>query len=124
MRAGRLRHVIEILRPTGGLDAAGQEIEGGSGWETWLADVPAFVNPIRGSEAVQAGVTVQAVADYEIVIRYVPGVLQTMRVIWQETYDSPPIIRGFDIVGAPQIFAARREIKLSCKERDSHGWRG
>lgn len=124
MRAGRLKHRVEILHRVGGLDDAGQEIEGDEGWEVWQGGVPAFVNPVRGVEGVQAGVLVQGVSDYEITLRYIPGIVQTMRVRWHETYDSPAIVHEFDIVGAPQIFAARREIKLSCKERDSHGWRG
>jgi SPP1 family predicted phage head-tail adaptor len=80
MRAGLLRHRIDIqsLGLTQDTDT-GEMVEG---WVTTWAKVPASVRPLSARDliAAQAG---QSEATSRIVIRYRPGVLPTMRILYR-----------------------------------------
>lgn len=62
MRAGRLRHMVELQRATVTTDSHGDQVQA---WET-LAEVHAEVLPISGREMVQAS---QVMADVNFTIR-------------------------------------------------------
>lgn len=91
MRAGRLRHRITIQALGREQDPeTGEELED---WITVWEKVPASVEPLSARDliAAQAG---QSEATGRMVIRYRPGVLPTMRILYRgELYNiqGPPL---------------------------------
>lgn len=80
MRAGLLRHHIEIQHEVTTKDEYGSEV---TTWET-LATRWAQVEPLKGREYVAAG-AVQDATTTRFVIRYFPEVEAGMRVVWRDT---------------------------------------
>jgi SPP1 family predicted phage head-tail adaptor len=103
MRAGRLRHRIEIQRATVTRDAMGGEIKA---WQT-TAIRWANVVPLAGREyfAGQAG---DATVSHRIELRYLPGIVPSMRV---KTGD-----RVLDIEAVLDIEGRHRELHLMATE--------
>jgi len=91
MRAGRLRHRITFEALGLGQDpVTGERLES---WAPIWEKVPASVEPLSARDliAAQAG---QSEATGRMVIRYRPGVLPTMRIIYRgEVYNiqGPPL---------------------------------
>lgn len=77
MRIGTLRHRITIQSRTDTQDSFGAPVYS---WDTFLSDVPANVAPVSGKEYLAAGSTSAQVLA-KATIRYVAGILPTMRVI-------------------------------------------
>lgn len=103
MRAGRLRHQVEIQQYTATRDAAGQEIRD---W-TEFATVRADVMPLSGREffdAAQYNVEI----SHRVRIRYRPGVTTKMRVIHEG--------RVLDIEYVINKDERDRELHLMCIE--------
>ena len=103
MKAGRLRHKIVIEQPT--------EAQGVSGavTKTWstFATTRASVKPLAGAEQMAAKER-QAAVTHEIKLRWMSGILTTMRVL----YDS----RYFYIKSSLNTDERRKEITLMCLE--------
>lgn len=78
LQAGRLRHRIDILQPTGAQDAAGGTTLASSG-STVFATIWATVEPISGNEQLAAQ-EFTSVVTHQIVIRYLSGVSANMQV--------------------------------------------
>jgi SPP1 family predicted phage head-tail adaptor len=104
MRAGRLRHVIVIEQQSGSQDEYGAP---GVTWSTF-ATVRAGVEPTMGKERFATAQTV-AEADTVFTIRYLAGVLPTMRIL----HDG----RVFNIAApAMDPDGRKRELRLLATE--------
>ena len=79
MKAGILRHRITLQSLTTTQDPVTGETT--PTWTDFAADVPAEVVPLSGREFLSAAAT-QAEVSARMTIRYQPGVLPTMRVLF------------------------------------------
>jgi len=107
MRAGQLRHQVVIEQPTTSSDGYGDEI---AGWTTF-ATVWASVEPIRGKEYFMAKDASQEESHqvtHRVRIRYLSGVLPTMRITWGS--------RAFDIHAVLNTDERDIEMELLCTE--------
>ncbi|SOQ06547.1 phage head closure protein [Pseudomonas syringae group genomosp. 3] len=92
MRAGRLRHRIDIQDRTFTQDRNTGEMVPGP-WVTTWEDCPAEIKPLSTRDFVQAQAA-QAEITARIVIRYRPGVTSSMRAVHGETIytlTGPPL---------------------------------
>lgn len=89
--AARLRHSIGIQAPAVTQDAAGQP---NTTWSTF-ATVWAEILDITGREYIAAGGT-QNQAMTKITIRYLAGVVPSMRVVWGATTYNIEAVLGTD----------------------------
>lgn len=103
MRAGKLRHRVTIQQVTETRSATGAVVEA---WGD-VADVWAAVEPLRGREFF-ASKEFQAQVDTRIRIRYYPGVIPKMRVLWGTR------IYLVDSVINPE--ERDKELQLMCRE--------
>jgi len=92
MQAGKLRHRIDIQELTTGRDPVTGEF-GEEQWVTRWARCPARVAPLstRDLVAAQAG---QSQATGRMIIRYRPGVVSTMRILYRDevySIEGPPL---------------------------------
>jgi len=103
MRAGRLRHKIEIQRPVETDGSMGSVV---SSWQTFT-QCRASYEPKTAKETYQAN---QDFAQSEAMFRtrFVPGVTPKMRLI----FDG----RTFDILGVIDVYGRGREMQIMCKE--------
>lgn len=84
MRAGQLRHEIEIQQTTDTLDAAGQPTRS---WTTF-ANVWASIEPVSGSELVVAR-QLDPKTTHKVTMRYLSGVTAKMRIRHGTRYLEP-----------------------------------
>jgi SPP1 family predicted phage head-tail adaptor len=117
MLAQRLRHRVEIQEKVEGQDSETGDLS--HSWATVYLDpntpldaVPAEVLTGPGREFNAANAK-QAEADARITLRWFPGLLPTMRVVWQ----SLP----YDIISIETDATGRREYRLRCKEGVNDG---
>lgn len=103
MQAGKLRDPIVIQSPVVARSDYG---EPSKSWSDF-ASVRAEVEKLSGTELVSAQ-QVQPTAKYRVRIRYYPGVVETMRVIWQE--------RTLGILDVDNVKGRNREMILLCGE--------
>lgn len=105
MRAGRLRHLVEIQRPERTVDEYGQTVE------NWVkfAERRAAILPVSMSEQ-EAFAKLQAELTHSIVIRFCDGIAPDMRVYW------PATGRTFHIVEIKQDATFRRDMTLKVSE--------
>lgn len=92
MRAGRLRHRIDIQRKVTERNPETGALLGES-WETVWEKCPAAVEPLSSREFIAAKAE-QIEATGRMVIRYRPGVLATMRILYRGqiyTIVGPPL---------------------------------
>lgn len=97
MRAGKLRHFVTLESLNVEQDTDGAQIE------TWISEfdnVPASIEPLSGRELLAAS-AVNSKAATRIVIRYLPGVMPTWRVLHRSTvYNIESVLpddgSGFD----------------------------
>lgn len=88
--ATRLRHRITIEAATSVQDPVSGETT--PAWATFAAAEPAEVVPLSGREFIAAGAT-QAGVDTRVTIRWRPGVLPTMRFLFDgETYNIKAVL--------------------------------
>lgn len=92
MRAGRLRHRVDIQRKVSGRDSeTGEMLE--EHWVTEWARCPAAFEPLSSREFIAAKAE-QDEATARVVIRYRPGVLPKMRILYRGdiyTIVGPPL---------------------------------
>lgn len=81
MRAGSLRHRVEIQRPDYVQDQNSGEMV--RGWATAWDKVPCSIEPLSAREFIAASAT-QSQVTARIVIRYRPGVTSAMRVLHRD----------------------------------------
>jgi len=103
IRAGELRNLVTIQTPT-------VTVTNGDPATTWatFSQVWAKVEPLSTGEQQRAAM-VEAQLSHRITIRYLSGVLPTMRILWGT--------RIFYLVGPPRNVEERNEmLELVCKE--------
>lgn len=105
MRAGRLRHLVEIQRPERTTDEHGQTVES---WTT-VATRRAAILPVSMSEQ-EAFAKLQASLTHSVVIRHCDGLQPDFRILWTATG------RIFHIVEIKQDATFRREMTLKVAE--------
>lgn len=110
MRAGKLRHRINLLKKTSHLDPAGQEV---GDWEVVAENLPASILFKSGSES-RRGEQTESVATHEIRMRYHEGVNAKMRV--QHLIHGE--VKHYEIESVGDPMGRSRELLLMCKEAD------
>jgi SPP1 family predicted phage head-tail adaptor len=108
--AGELRHRISILRMNVTQDSFG-------GWQIgddsiFSADVPAKIETLTGRELYAAQQKVSEVT-HKITIRWQPGILAKMNVLWSDEGN-----RFFQIEDRQDPDGRRIRLELLCIERD------
>lgn len=104
MRAGLLRHRVELQRRAPSFDSYGQPVES---WETY-ATTQAAVDPISGQEflaLLQSGTKV----THRVRVRYRPGIAGTDRVLFKG--------RVLDVQVPMNMGERNKEIEFLCEER-------
>ena len=103
MNAGRLDKRITIERMESGQDELGQPIEG------WIStySVWASIEPLQGREYI-AAMAAQAERTVRIRLRYLPGIVPTMRVVYQG--------RVFSLTAVINVREENRELQLMALE--------
>lgn len=106
VRASELREVVNIESLTTAADAYGNEAD------TWAAitdgtNVPAKVEPLRGSEFIAAQ-QVQSEVTHTVKMRYRTGVLPSMRLLYRSRY--------LHILTVIDMNERQRMLELHCKE--------
>lgn len=109
MRAGKLRQRITLQSKVIVRDQYGGE---STTWQDFATDVPAEVVPLSGREFLSAG-ELQGEVQARVMIRYMPGVLDTMRM----QFDG----KVYAIKGLFPDPTARRHITLMVSEGVSLG---
>lgn len=110
MLTQRLRHRVTFQR-----QVEAQDPDTGNTLITWadaFTDVPAEVLTGPGREFIESE-TKQAETDARINLRWMPGLEQSMRVVWDGKF--------YDITGMDTDRTGRRELRLRCKEGASDG---
>lgn len=105
MRAGRLRHPVNIERP----DPENRTATGAAepSWSL-VAQTYAAIEPIKGREYFEAG-RVNEETTHLIVLRYLPGLTSDMRVNWNG--------RLFDLQAVINKDERNRELECTAIER-------
>lgn len=116
MSAGKYRHLIRLQAKGAGTEGPLGPIPGA--WADWEpeagqgADIPAEVVPLSGRDFIAAGEK-QSEVSARIEIRWVPGVLDTMRV----QFDGEP----YAIVAVLPDSTARRHLTLMVSKGVTDG---
>lgn len=105
MRAGTLRHRVEIQALTVTEDDIGNQIYE---WQT-IATVCASIEPLKGREY-WAAAQIQAETTVKVTIRYLAGITPSCRVVFKD--------RVFDIQSIINVEERNRELVLMCREKD------
>ena len=103
MRSGPLRHWVTIRTYTKSRDAYGAEVE------TWadFADTWASIEPLIGREYMAAK-QISAEVSHKIRMRYIAGLLPTMKIAWGS--------REFEIVSILNVAERNNEIVIMATE--------
>lgn len=103
MRSGPLRHWVTIRTYTKSRDSYGAEVE------TWadFADTWASVEPLIGREYMAAK-QISAEVSHKIRMRYIAGLLPTMKIAWGA--------REFEIVSILNVQERNTEIVIMATE--------
>lgn len=105
MLAQRLRHRVTVQHQVPEYTSGGEEV--GYVWDEFLEDVPAEVLTGPGREF-NAADAKQAETTARMTLRWFPGLLPDMRILWDG--------RVFDIIGEPETdITGRMEWRLRCK---------
>jgi len=102
MRAGRLRHRLQLQSLTEAADAFGQEIRSYSTYATVWGEV----KPLREKE-IEAAKQIFSEAEVKITIRYNSDVSETDRIV----FDG----KTYEIGGVIDPYERNRDIELMCK---------
>jgi SPP1 family predicted phage head-tail adaptor len=116
MRAGRLRHRVELQARHEAQNSTGEIIA------TYVttATVWASIEPINGREFFAAA-QVQSDVTTKIRIRYRDGLTPKMRVRYVTGLGSPSLVELYDIEAVIHVGNRLREIQLLCRKRDAEG---
>ena len=108
MRAGTLRHKVAIEQRSVTTDTYGGEVV------TWLPFTTAWadIQPLSGREMIAAQ-AVQSEITSKVIMRYIPGVLPSMRVVFEGRY--------YDIQSVIDWGMRHQELNLMCSEGLSQG---
>jgi len=92
MRIGRLRHRVTIEEPVQTADGQGGYT---TTWSTYAADVPAGLEPLKGTERFEAQ-KLNPKLSHKVILRYMAGITAAMRVTFGERrlyFGAPPVNR-------------------------------
>lgn len=109
MKAGDLRYSVTLQSPTLAQDSFGQPTPGWSDFAT----VPAAIEPLNGRELVAAQ-QIDAETTTRIRVRYMPGVLQNMRVAWSDPALGGAVVTTYNIQQIVDVGMRHRELQLMC----------
>lgn len=104
MRAGKLRHEIDLEQYSETQDGTGDPVKG---WTAFASGVWASIDPLTGREAFAAA-QVLASVTHRVRLRYVAGVNSKMRVKYGSRY--------FRILEVKDLEERNRELELLCEE--------
>lgn len=110
MLAQRLRHRVNIEDQVPEFSSAGEEL--GYEWAPVYQNVPAEVLTGPGREF-NAADAKQAETTARINLRWFPGLLPSMRIVWEG--------KAYDILSIETDVTARKEYRLRCKEGTNDG---
>ena len=102
MRAGRMRSFVTIEAPVQTKGTGGSVV---TTWDTF-DKVWAEIDTLRGYEKSTATATWPG-ADSKIMIRYIAGLLPTMRIVFENNI--------YSILGINDVFMRHRELDLTCQ---------
>lgn len=111
LAAGRLIHIITLQSKGAGAPDPWSGLPP-EDWADVFANVPAEVLTGPGRELRAAGAEL-AETDARINLRWLPGVTQQMRVLWEG--------KIYNITGIEYDATARREVRLTCVEGRNDG---
>jgi head-tail adaptor len=118
--SGELRHVGNLEVRAGGLDASGTPSQD---FVLWAENVLFAIDDWKSPETFQAQ-QVEGQQTTRIRIRYRPGVLAGMRLVYcTNPGQSPAIFEYYEITGLTRDITLRVEIQLNCIKRDAAGFR-
>lgn len=103
MRAGKLRHIVDIEHDAGSDKSVGQRV---TNWVTLDSDVPAEVVVASGNEGTRGEQTI-ATVTHIVKVRYRCGIGPQMRIRHEGNV--------FGIVRAVDVTGRRRELTIECK---------
>lgn len=110
MLTQRLRHRIDIQRQYQSQDSTSGDVE--ISWEDVYASVPCEVLTGSGRESIDAA-TKTASTDARILMRWLPNIDESMRVVWEG--------QAFDISAIAYDRTATRDIRLMCVKGKTDG---
>lgn len=110
MLTQRLRHQVTVQQQVPEYTSGGETI--GYDWDDLHENVPAEVLTGPGREF-NAADAKQAETTARITLRWFPGLLPTMRIVWEG--------KAFDILSIETDATARKEYRLRCKEGTNDG---
>ena len=105
MRAGRLRHTVEIQRATEAADATGQMIKT---WST-IATRKAEIIPLSGDEYMDAQ-QIQSKVTHRVTMRYYDGLTSVDRLYWAAEEVT------LNVEGTHQTGQRKTMLELLCVE--------
>lgn len=108
MKAGSLRHVIDIQQRTLTADAYGGREREWDEDEPFAKEIYASVEPLSGSEQWRAD-QVQASVTHKVTIRYLAGVTSKMRIKFGERYLKIASVKNLD--------ERNRTLEVMCTEQ-------
>lgn len=106
-RAGEYRQRVQVQRPIKTADDYGELTE--DGWETFLKNVPASIEPLRGQEMMYARQS-HAKATHRVRMHYRPGINAGCRIMHRG--------RILNLGGPPlNIDEMDKTLEMTCEER-------
>lgn len=120
-QSGEMRHIGNIERLIeGATDSTGVP---GARYELWAENVRFAIDDWKSPEAYNAE-QVQGTLTTRIRVRYRPGIVATMRLVYcTNPGQSPAIFEYYDITGVTRDITLRVETQLNCIKRDAAGFR-
>lgn len=116
MLAQRLRYKVNIQQRTTSINAYGENDS--NNWDNFAVGIFASIEPFSAKEYMSANAT-QGERLVRVIIRYLSGVSNTMRIAWQ----TQSGIRYFDIKGVISDNEKNRMMTLLCEEGLNDGGR-
>jgi head-tail adaptor len=118
--SGELRHIGNIEQLVGGVDGSGTP---NTTYVLWAENIPFAIDDWKSPEVYKAQ-QVEGQQSTRIRIRYRPGVIAGMRVVYNTNPgQSPSIFEYYEITGVTRDITLRVEIQLNCIKRDAAGFR-
>jgi head-tail adaptor len=118
--SGELRHIGNIEAPVAGTDSSGTP---NTNYVLWAENINFAIDDWKSPEVYQAQ-QVEGQQTTRIRMRYRPGVLAGMRLVYcTNPGQSPLIFEYYEITGVTRDITLRVEIQLNCVKRDAAGFR-
>lgn len=118
MRAGQLRHVVDIERPVETQSTLGEVTPDWTAPVVVLSRIRAAIEPLRARERFTAA-QIQSDTDTVIRLRFVQGINEKMRV----KHEADGVTSYYEIQGLIHVNEMRRELQLLCVKRGAEGFR-